>query len=100
MKLKKGEELFAKYGCFVCHSLEGKVIYGPPLNGLYMKSVKVMRNGKEIDLVADRDYLIKAITDPRYEKVYDYRNKEMPISAFPEKDAEVLVEYLISLNDK
>ncbi len=96
--LIKGSELFAKYGCAVCHSLEDKVIYGPPLNGLFMKEVKVLRKGEEISLIADRDYLKKAITDPRFEKVFEYRNKEMPVPAFSAEDAEILVEYLIALD--
>src|SRR5210317_2597452 len=75
--LTKGSELFAKYGCAVCHSLEGKVIYGPPLDGIYMKKLKVVRNGKEFEVAADREYLKKAISEPRYEKVLEYRNKEM-----------------------
>lgn len=98
--IQKGSELFVKYGCAVCHSLDGKVIYGPPLNGLFMKEVKVLRNGKEISLIADRDYLKKAISEPRYEKVLEYSNKEMPIPAFTEEEANVLVEYLIALDEK
>ena len=98
--LQKGSELFAKYGCAVCHSLEGKVIYGPPLNGIFMKNVKVLREGQELTIVTDRDYLKKAISDPRYEKVLEYSNKEMPIPAFTEEDANILVEYLIALDEK
>jgi cytochrome c oxidase subunit 2 len=98
--IKTGSELFAKYGCAVCHSLDGKVIYGPPLNGLFMKNVKVLRQGQEFTVVADRDYLKKAISEPRYEKVLEYSNKEMPIPAFTEKEANVLVEYLIALDEK
>jgi cytochrome c2 len=98
--LKEGSELFAKYGCAVCHSLEGEVIYGPPLNGIYMKKLRVIRNGKEVEVVADRKYLKKSISDPRYEKVLEYNNKEMPIATFSDKDAEILVDYLIALGEK
>ena len=98
--LKKGSELFAKYGCAVCHSLDGKVIYGPPLNEIFMKNVKVLRQGQEFTVVADRDYLKKAISEPRYEKVLEYSNKEMPILGFSEEEAEILVEYIIAINEK
>jgi cytochrome c oxidase subunit 2 len=98
--IKKGSELFAKYGCVVCHSLDGKVIYGPPLNGIFMKNIKVLRQGQEFTVVADREYLKKAISEPRFEKVLEYSNKEMPIPAFTEEDANVLVEYLIALDEK
>lgn len=98
--LKKGPELFAKYGCAVCHSMEGKVSYGPPLNDIFMKEVKVLRQGKEFSVVADREYLKKAISEPRYEKVLEYKNKEMPLANFSEEETDILVEYLIALNGK
>jgi mono/diheme cytochrome c family protein len=98
--LTEGAELFAKYGCAVCHSLKGDVIYGPPLNGIYMKKIRVIRDGKEVEIVADRNYLKKSISDPRYEKVLEYNNKEMPISNFSDEEAEILVDYLIALDEK
>jgi len=96
--LKEGSVLYTKYGCTICHSLEGKIIYGPSLNTIYMKEIKVIRNGKEFTVKADREYLLRAITDPRAEKVLDYQNKEMPVPSFSKEEAEILVEYLILLN--
>lgn len=98
--LKKGSELYAKYGCAVCHSLDGKEIYGPPLNGIYMKELKVIRKGKEFTVTADRNYLKKAILDPRYEKVLEYSNKEMPLTQISGEDVEILVDYIIALDNK
>jgi len=98
--LKRGAELFAKYGCAVCHSLDGKVIYGPPLNEIFMKNIKVVRQGQEVNLTADREYLKKAIREPRFEKVFDYQNKEMPLSNFTEEETDILVEYIVILNEK
>ncbi len=97
---KKGAKLFAKYGCAVCHSLEGKIIYGPPLNGIYMKEVKVVRQGGEHTILADREYLIKAIREPRFEKALEYNNKEMPFTNFSDEETEILVDYLISFSEK
>lgn len=97
---KKGSELFAKYGCVVCHSLEGKVIYGPPLNRIFMKNVKVIRSGQEYTVIADREYLRRAISEPRYEKVLEYKNKEMPLTNFSEEETDILVEYIIALDGK
>lgn len=96
--LKKGSKLYAKYGCAVCHSLEGKVIYGPPLNDIYMKNIKVVRQNHEITVVADREYLKRAIIEPRYEKVLEYKNKEMPLTSFSKEEADILVEYIISFD--
>lgn len=98
--LKKGSELYLKYGCAVCHSLDGTVIYGPPLNEIYMKNVKVIRNGKEFTVIADREYLKKAIVDPRFEKVLEYQNKEMPLTQISEEETELLIDYIITLDAK
>ena len=98
--LKKGSELYLKYGCAVCHSLDGTVIYGPPLNEIYMKNVKIIRNGKEFNVVADREYLKKSITEPRYEKVLEYQNKEMPLTQISEEETEILVDYIIAIDAK
>lgn len=96
--MQKGALLYSTHGCNVCHSLDGAIIYGPPLNDIYQKEITVVRNGREYTLKADRKYLKKAITDPRYEKNEKYRNKEMPITSFTKEEAEILVEYLILLN--
>lgn len=98
--LKKGSELFTKYGCAVCHSLEGKEIYGPALNEIYGKETRVIRNGQEINILVNRDYLIKAISDPRFEKVAAFQNKDMPIPSFQKEDAEILADYIILMNHK
>lgn len=97
---KEGSILYTKFGCAICHSLDGQIIYGPSLNNIYMKEIKVIRNGKELTVIADREYLKRAITDPRAEKVLDYRNKEMPKTLFSNEEADILVEYLILLNQK
>lgn len=96
--LKQGAVLYTQYGCIVCHSLDGKIVYGPPLNDIYLKKIEVIRNGETLTVIADRDYLKKAITEPRFEKVKEYHNKEMPLTNFSEEEAELLVEYIILLN--
>lgn len=95
-----GPELFSKYVCFTCHSLDGKVLYGPPLNDLFMKEVSVVRQGELKSIIADRDYLTRAITDPDYEKVSEYETRIMPKPVIPEDDVETLIDYLIGLGEK
>lgn len=98
--LKEGAKLYSKYGCTICHSLEGELIYGPPLNNIYMKEIKIIRDGKEMTVTVDQEYLKRAITNPRAEKVLDYQNKDMPEPLFSEEEANILVEYLIILNEE
>ena len=90
-----GPDLFSKYACFTCHSLEGTVMYGPPLNGLFMTEVSVVRQGEVKTIIADRDYLFRAITDPDYEKVTEYKSRVMPKPEIPGDDVETLIDYLI-----
>lgn len=99
-KLTEGSDLFSKYGCFACHSLDGSVMYGPPLNGLFMMEVSVLRRGKEKTVIADRKYLSKAITDPDYEKVSEYKKRIMPKPVIPKDDLETLIDYLIELGEQ
>lgn len=93
----KGPELFAKYACATCHSMDGSEMYGPALGGLYGKEVKVVRDGIVISVEADAKYLKKAIADPGYEKVQGYETREMPVPNMPKEDLKLLVDYLKTL---
>lgn len=97
--LKTGDRLFHQNACITCHSLEGKEVYGPPLDGLYMKEVEVIRDGETIKLTADRSYLKRAIADPRFEEVRGYESKDMPEVHISEEEIDLLVEYLIAITD-
>lgn len=92
-----GPELFAKYACATCHSLDGSEMYGPTLGGLYGKEVTVLRDGIVLKLEADAKYLKKAIADPAYEKVQGYETREMPVPIMPKEDLKLLVDYLKTL---
>ncbi len=98
--LKEGEKLFSLNGCIVCHSLEGEVIYGPPLNNVYMKETKIIRDGKVLTVTADREYLRRKITNPRADRVLEYQSKEMPETFLSDEEVNILVEYLILLNEE
>jgi mono/diheme cytochrome c family protein len=98
--LKSGDRLYSRYICNTCHSLEGEEIYGPPLNGLYMSRVEVIRNGETITVTADRAYLKKAILDPQFEEVAGYESKDMPDVHITEKEVDLLVEYLVRMGQR
>jgi hypothetical protein len=98
--LKKGPELFSKYGCNICHTFDGSVLYGPPLNEIYMTEITVIRQGEEKTIVADREYLKRAVVDPRFEKLLEYQNKEMPVTFISNEEADILVDYIIAMNKK
>ena len=56
-----GEEIYAQQ-CSGCHTIDGSEGVGPTFQGLYNSEV-TMEDGETY--VADGDYLVMAITDPR-----------------------------------
>jgi cytochrome c oxidase subunit 2 len=99
-KAPGGEELFSNYRCFACHSLEGRVMYGPSLNGLYGKEISVIRQGEEITVLVDREYFTRAIEDPDYEKVLEYRNRIMTKPDISDEEIDSIVDYLVGLGEE
>src|SRR3954470_15545917 len=57
----RGRQLFAQYGCAVCHSTTGQTLVGPHLAGVYGKPV-TLDTGQT--LVADDAYLRQSIVEP------------------------------------
>ena len=58
---RSGEDLYRRYACASCHSLDGSEGTGPSFKGLAGSTVE-LEGGKEV--TADAAYLEKAITDP------------------------------------
>lgn len=98
--LSTGPDLFNKFVCFTCHSLDGSDMYGPSLRNIHMKEVKVIREGKEMDVVIDRKYLERSITDPDFEKVKEFQSRTMPKPEISKKEVDILVEYIIGLSQE
>ena len=94
-----GPDLFAKYACATCHSLDGSEMYGPTLGGLYGKEVRIVRDGVILTLTADEKYLKKAISDPSFEMVQGFENRLMPVPIMPKEDLKLLVDYIRTLPD-
>ena len=97
-EVPSGDYLFERYTCMACHSLEGKEMYGPRLDSLFMKEVRVVRDGELLMLTADRAYLERSIMDPDYERVQGYEKRIMPKPEMPERDLKLLVDYIISVS--
>lgn len=91
----QGAEMFARYGCATCHSLDGSEMYGPPLNNIYQRKISVIRDGQVKDLEVNRKYLKRSIIDPGFEKLVGYEDRLMPEPIISPRDVDVLVEYLI-----
>ncbi|MDF1576508.1 MAG: hypothetical protein P1P86_15075 [Bacteroidales bacterium] len=74
--------------------------YGPPLNGLYRKEIFVECEGVEKTIVADREYFNRAITDPDYVKVLEYKTRIMTKPVITEDEVISIVDFLIGLGEE
>lgn len=98
--IQKGQELFTSVGCATCHSLSGDKLYGPALNGILGTQTKVIRNNTEYSFLIDRNYIIKSIIDPDYEKPILYKSNKMPKPSLTSFEVDYITDYLISLNNQ
>jgi hypothetical protein len=94
----EGFQLFTSYGCAVCHSMEGEVLYGPSLNEIWKQRIKVSREGIVLNLIADRTYLTRSISDPGYEKVVGFESKDMPKTYLTRGETKSIVDYIVTVN--
>ena len=98
--IKKGEKLFATTGCITCHSLNNKKLYGPSLNHILGKKIKVIRNSREHSIIIDKAYIKKSISDPDYEKPQLFKRSTMPKPNLTEGEIDCITNYLISIQPK
>jgi cytochrome c oxidase subunit 2 len=98
----EGLAILKAQGCNVCHSTDGSKILGPSYLNLFGEQQIVIREGKEIPVTVDEDYIKKSIYDPNSEIVKGYpkglmQSYEGIISA---DDISKIIEYLKSLNEE
>jgi len=97
-KVPPGAQLFQEKGCKACHSIDGTPGVGPTLKGLFGKTVTVITDGKERQVVADEIYLRKSLLEPNADIV-----KGLPPIMPPQKglladqELDALVTYLKGL---
>jgi cytochrome c oxidase subunit 2 len=97
----KGSDYFTQFNCAGCHSVDGGGSFGPALNGLAGRTVK-LSNGETITV--DENYIRESILDPDAKTVDGYPANVMAasISGFQsdlskEEVISALVAYLESL---
>ncbi len=91
-----GKEAAVRRSCVGCHGRAGEGgagNAGPKWVGLFGSTV-MLDDGSTV--VADRDYLVESIVDPRARQVAGYAQK-MPVDAVPEADVLAIVQYIEEL---
>ncbi|MFH2037766.1 MAG: c-type cytochrome, partial [Candidatus Zixiibacteriota bacterium] len=90
-----GTKLFNGKACSSCHSIAGKSLVGPHLNGIFGTPV-LLEKGNEI--VVDENYIRQSILDPKKDIVAGYQSV-MPTyqGLLDDKQVDALVAYIKSL---
>jgi cytochrome c oxidase subunit II len=98
----EGLAIMKMRGCNACHSSDGTKIVGPSYLKLFGEKQIVVRDGKEVTVTADEEYIKKAIMDPNSEIVKGYPKGLMQSYKGTISDADLakIIEYLKSLNEK
>ncbi|MEO0270973.1 MAG: cytochrome c oxidase subunit II [candidate division WOR-3 bacterium] len=92
----KGKKLVSEKVCIACHSTDGSRLIGPSFKGMYGKKEVVVSAGKEVEIVADDEYLKESILEPAKKVVKGYENL-MPPSELKEEELKAIIEYIKSL---
>jgi cytochrome c553 len=86
----RGAELALVHGCTSCHGADGQGGFGPPWQGLPGSEVE-LADGRVV--VADREYLRRAITDPAAERRAGY-GAQMPATSLTDQEVEDLLAHI------
>ena len=92
----RGPQLFQEKGCNTCHGIDGTPQIGPTLKGLLGKTITVLTNGKERNIVADEAYLRKSILEPNADVVKGYP-PVMPPQKMTDDEVNALIGYIKEL---
>jgi len=98
----EGLKIMVNQGCIACHSSDGSKIVGPSYLNLYGEKQIVIRDGKEVTVTVDDEYIKRAIYDPNAEIVKGYPKGLMQSykDAISADDLTKIIVYLKSLHDK
>jgi cytochrome c oxidase subunit 2 len=97
----EGLKIMINQGCNACHSSDGTKIVGPSYLNLFGEKQVVIRDGKEVTVTVDDEYIKRAIIDPNSEIVKGYPKGLMQSykEALSDDDLSKIIEYMKSLND-
>lgn len=85
--------------CISCHSTDGTIVVGPSFRGLWERKEVVIRDGVEVEITVDRNYMRKSLNDPNADIVKGF-NKGLMISyekTVSDEQLDQIIEYIKTL---
>ncbi len=92
-----GQTLADENGCIGCHSTDGSRKVGPSFKGLMGSERTIVKGEQKVKVLADSDYLIRAIREPSAEIVEGYPAVMPPYPDFSNDDINALQNWLETL---
>lgn len=94
-----GLTVLKRNACLSCHTQDGSRLVGPSFKGIIGMSEIVLIDGKETEIVVDRDYIIESIKNPNAAIVKGYQSGLMiPYGeTITDEDIDHIIDYLETL---
>lgn len=91
-----GDEVYAKYGCSACHSVDGAAGVGPTFKGLFARGQEALADGSTVTV--DDNYIRESVMDPMAKVVQGFA-PAMPAFAGRINDQEInaLIDWMKTL---
>lgn len=90
-----GGKVLAENGCISCHSMDGSEEIAPTFMGIGERQVTVERDGQEITLKVDAEYLRRALLDPDAEIVKGFSPMMPAVDYLSEEEIDAIIKYLL-----
>lgn len=96
-----GEAIMRAQGCFACHTSDGTKLIGPSYLNLFGEEQVVLRDGNEVTITVNPDYIKRSILEPNADITKGYPKGLMQSyrSTLSDDDILKIIEYLKSLHD-
>jgi len=87
-------KLMDEQGCLSCHALDSPKGEQVPLKGIFGQERTVIKEGKEINVIADEDYLKRAILEPGVEVLKGQIDMMEPVTGLSEEQLKMIIDFL------
>jgi cytochrome c oxidase subunit 2 len=99
-RVRLGERLASRSGCFACHTTDGTKGVGPTFRGLFGREETVVTEGATRKVRVTEDYIVRSILDPKTDVVAGYPDVMPPQRGMlSEAEARAIAAYIASLEE-